>query len=197
MKRLFDLFVASLTLLILAIPLIILIFLVYAKLGKPIVFCQTRPGLMGAPFKMFKFRTMTDERDQAGNLLPDEARLTEFGKFLRATSLDELPSLWNVLVGNISLVGPRPLLMEYLPLYSAEQARRHEVKPGITGWAQANGRNAISWEEKFKLDVWYVENQTFLLDMKILWMTVHKVLNRHGISADGEVTMAKFKGTRV
>ena len=155
---------------------------------------QTRPGLLGKPFALVKFRTMTDVRDEEGRLLPDARRLTRFGKFLRSSSLDELPELWNVLRGEMSLVGPRPLLMEYLPLYNEEQARRHEVRPGITGWAQVNGRNALSWDEKFKLDVWYVDNQSFWLDLKILGLTFWRVLRRDGISGRGEATMSKFRG---
>lgn len=164
------------------------------KLGSPILFKQQRPGLHGKPFYLYKFRTMTDERDENGELLPDHLRLTPFGQFLRKYSLDELPQLFNVLKGDISLVGPRPLLMEYLELYTPEQARRHEVKPGITGWAQVNGRNAISWEEKFKLDVWYVDNRTFWLDIKILFLTVIKVLKKEGINQSEYVTMEKFVG---
>lgn len=164
--------------------------------GSPVLFRQIRPGLYGAPFEIYKFRTMTAARDSEGNLLPDDQRLTRFGRFLRSTSLDELPELLNVLKGEMSLVGPRPLLMEYLPLYSTEQFRRHEVKPGITGWAQVNGRNAISWEDKFKFDVWYVDNQSFWLDIKILWMTLVKVFKREGISQDGQATMEKFEGKR-
>ena len=194
MKRLFDFLVASLALLLLALPLLLLALLVRRKLGSPVLFRQVRPGLHGQPFEMVKFRTMTDARGADGALLPDAVRLTPFGRFLRASSLDELPELWNVLKGEMSLVGPRPLLMEYVPLYSAEQYRRHEVRPGVTGWAQVNGRNAISWEEKFKLDVWYVEHQSLALDIKILWLTVKKVLLRDGISAAGEATMAKFTG---
>ena len=166
------------------------------KLGSPVLFTQVRPGVHGKPFLMVKFRTMTDERDASGALLPDAKRLTPFGRFLRASSLDELPELWNVLRGEMSLVGPRPLLMEYLPLYSPEQARRHEVRPGITGWAQVNGRNAISWADKFALDVWYVDNRSLWLDVKILWRTVRKVLVRDGISAAGEATMPKFTGQK-
>jgi lipopolysaccharide/colanic/teichoic acid biosynthesis glycosyltransferase len=162
------------------------------KLGSPVLFAQVRPGLHGRPFTMIKFRTMSDARDARGELLPDADRLTRFGRLLRATSLDELPELWNVVAGDMSLVGPRPLLMEYLPHYSPDQARRHAVRPGITGWAQVNGRNAISWEEKFALDVWYVDNHSLLLDMRILWRTLVSVLRRHGISADGEATMPKF-----
>jgi sugar transferase EpsL len=196
MNRLFDL-----TLIILSLPVFVPVFvlvgiLVRMKLGSPIFFTQKRPGLAGEPFKMMKFRTMTDERNEQGELLPDSVRLTKFGKFLRSTSLDELPGLWCVLKGDMSLVGPRPLLMEYLPLYSPEQAHRHDVRPGITGWAQVNGRNAISWEDKFKLDVWYVKNQSLWLDIKILFLTVRKVLIRDGISANGEVTMPKFEGIK-
>jgi lipopolysaccharide/colanic/teichoic acid biosynthesis glycosyltransferase len=193
-KRLFD-FSASLAALLLLSPVFFLIaLLVRVKIGSPIFFTQTRPGMHGKPFTMIKFRTMTKARGADGALLPDAERLTRFGRFLRATSLDELPELWNVLKGDMSLVGPRPLLMEYLPLYSPKQARRHEVRPGITGWAQVNGRNAISWDEKFKLDVWYVDHQSFWLDMKILFLTVRRVFQRHGISADGEVSMPRFTG---
>ena len=166
------------------------------KLVSPVFFTQMRPGLQGKPFLMVKFRTMTDARGPDGALLPDADRLTPFGRFLRATSLDELPELWNVLKGDMSLVGPRPLLMEYLPLYSPGQARRHEVRPGITGWAQVNGRNAIGWEDKFTLDVWYVDHRSLWLDIKILWLTVKKVLVREGISADGEATMGRFTGSK-
>jgi lipopolysaccharide/colanic/teichoic acid biosynthesis glycosyltransferase len=195
MKRLFDLLAALLALLLLAMPLLALAWLIRHKLGSPVLFRQVRPGLHAKPFTMVKFRTMTDERAPDGALLPDAQRLTPFGRFLRASSLDELPELWNVLRGEMSLVGPRPLLMEYLPLYTPEQARRHEVRPGITGWAQVNGRNAISWPDKFALDVWYVDKQSLWLDIKILWMTVRKVLVRHGISAAGEATMSKFTGS--
>ena len=194
MKRLFDFAFALLGLIALALPLLILIVLVRRKLGSPVFFRQVRPGLDGKPFEMVKFRTMTDERSPDGQLQPDAVRLTAFGRFLRSTSLDELPELWNVLKGDMSLVGPRPLLMEYLPLYTPEQARRHEVRPGVTGWAQVNGRNAISWEEKFELDVWYVDHQSLWLDIKILWLTVKKVLVREGISAAGDATMPIFKG---
>lgn len=194
LKRLFDVLIAFGALVVLAVPLMLLALLVRIKLGSPVIFSQVRPGLNGQPFKMIKFRTMTDGRGPDGELLPDSERLTPFGRLLRATSLDELPELWNVLKGEMSLVGPRPLLVEYLPLYNAEQARRHEVRPGVTGWAQVNGRNAISWEDKFKFDVWYVDNWSFLLDIKILWMTVRKVLVREGISGGGEVTMSAFKG---
>lgn len=195
MKRLVDI-VASILALGVFIPVLcILCILIRFKLGSPIFFKQTRPGLNGKPFKMIKFRTMLDAFDKDGNPLPDAERLTQFGSFLRASSLDELPGLWNVLKGDMSLVGPRPLLMEYLPLYSKEQARRHDVRPGITGWAQVNGRNAISWEDKFKLDVWYVDNQSFWLDIKVLFLTIKKVFIREGISAEGDVTMPKFTGS--
>lgn len=194
LKRLFDFILAGLGLLMMLIPMALLIMFVRAKLGSPVFFRQERPGLYGQPFEMIKFRTMTDERGSDGNLLPDAERLTSFGRFLRATSLDELPELWNVLKGDMSLVGPRPLLMEYVPLYSKEQARRHEVRPGVTGWAQINGRNALDWEDKFRLDVWYVDHQSLWLDIKILLATIRKVLVRDGISASGEATMSKFTG---
>lgn len=194
MKRLFDIFVAVVALLILALPLIYLAWLIRRKIGSPIFFRQTRPGLHGQAFEMVKFRTMIDSRGPDGELLPDSIRLTSFGRFLRSTSLDELPELWNVIKGDMSLVGPRPLLMEYLQLYSPEQARRHEVRPGVTGWAQVNGRNNLSWEDKFKLDVWYVNHHSLLLDIKILWITVKKVLVRDGINATGEATVSKFTG---
>lgn len=196
MKRLFDLLLSIGLLLALALPLLFLWALVIRKLGSPVLFRQVRPGLHGRPFMMVKFRTMTDERGADGEFLPDAQRLTPFGRFLRATSLDELPELWNVLRGEMSLVGPRPLLMEYLPRYTPEQARRHEVRPGITGWAQVNGRNALSWEERFKLDVWYVDHRSVLLDLRILWLTVRKVLVREGIHADGEATMPRFTGSQ-
>lgn len=195
MKRWFDLVFASVGILVLALPLFVVVCLIRVKLGCPVFFTQLRPGLNGKPFKMIKLRTMTDARGADGLLLSDFERLTPFGAFLRSSSLDELPELWNVLKGDMSLVGPRPLLMEYLPLYSAEQARRHEVRPGITGWAQVNGRNALSWEEKFQFDVWYVENQSLWLDLKILWMTLKKVIVRDGISAAGEATMPRFTGS--
>jgi lipopolysaccharide/colanic/teichoic acid biosynthesis glycosyltransferase len=195
MKRCVDLVVAALALMSLALPLLVLAALIRRKLGSPVLFRQVRPGLHGQPFLMVKFRTMTDARDARGALLPDAQRLTPFGRFFRSSSLDELPELWNVLKGDMSLVGPRPLLMEYLPFYTPEQARRQEVRPGITGWAQVNGRNALSWEEKFKLDVWYVDNHSFWLDLKILWRTVKKVLVRDGISAEGEATMPRFIGS--
>ncbi len=196
LKRLFDVLAASIGLLLLSPVIAIVAWKVRNKLGSPVLFCQTRPGLSGKPFKMVKFRTMLDATDKHGNPLPDEQRMTPFGSFLRATSLDELPELWNVLKGDMSIVGPRPLLMEYLPLYSKEQYRRHEVRPGVTGWAQVNGRNAISWEDKFRLDLWYVDNQSLWLDVKILFLTVKKVLVRDGISGDGEVTMSKFTGSK-
>jgi lipopolysaccharide/colanic/teichoic acid biosynthesis glycosyltransferase len=195
MKRLFDILCSALALLLLSPVLLAVFILVRAKLGKPALFRQERPGLHGRLFTMVKFRTMLDARDAQGNPLPDSARLTRFGRLLRATSLDELPELWNVLKGDMSLVGPRPLLTEYLALYSPEQARRHETRPGVTGWAQINGRNALSWEEKFRLDVWYVDNRSLWLDMKILFLTVKKVLVRDGISASGEATMSKFTGS--
>ena len=194
-KRAFDIIVSFFGLLLLSPVLVIVAWQIRRKLGTPVLFRQIRPGKDGKPFEMIKFRTMRDAKDAVGNSLPDADRITSLGQFLRSTSLDELPELWNVLKGDMSLVGPRPLLMEYLPLYSKEQYRRHEVRPGVTGWAQVNGRNAISWEEKFKLDVWYVDNQSLWLDMKILFLTVKKVLVKDGISADGEVTMSRFTGT--
>ncbi|WP_276914888.1 sugar transferase [Aneurinibacillus aneurinilyticus] len=194
MKRSFDL-VCSLSLLFITFPIIgVCALLVRRKLGTPVLFKQERPGLHGKPFHIYKFRTMTDERDGQGELLPDDVRLTRFGRLLRKLSLDELPQLFNVAKGDISLVGPRPLLMEYLPRYTPRQARRHEVKPGITGWAQVNGRNAISWEEKFELDVWYIENRSFWLDLKILWLTFFKVVRSEGVSKEGHATMTKFMG---
>ena len=196
LKRVSDLIFALLVLLLVGFPLLVLIVLIRRKLGSPVFFKQVRPGLHGRPFEMIKFRSMTDARGPDGQLLPDADRLTPFGRFLRASSLDELPGLWNVLKGDMSLVGPRPLLMEYLPLYSPEQARRHHVRPGITGWAQVNGRNALSWDDKFKLDVWYVDNRSLWLDINILWLTVRKVLVREGISAAGEATMSKFTGSQ-
>jgi len=170
--------------------------LIYMRMGRPVLFCQRRPGKDGKIFTIYKFRTMTDERDEKGRLLPDDKRLKGVGKLIRALSLDELPQLFNVLKGEMSFVGPRPLLEEYLPLYNARQRRRHDVLPGITGWAQVNGRNAISWEEKFEYDLWYVEHQSFALDLKIVWLTLLKVLKREGISQTGEATMEKFKGSR-
>jgi lipopolysaccharide/colanic/teichoic acid biosynthesis glycosyltransferase len=196
MKRIFDLVLATLALAMLSIPFLLLVLAIRRKLGTPVFFRQRRPGLHGEAFEMVKFRTMTDARGPDGQLLPDAERMTPFGRFLRSSSLDELPELWNVIKGDMSLVGPRPLLMEYLPLYSAEQARRHEVRPGVTGWAQVNGRNALSWEDKFRLDVWYVDNRSLWLDIEILWLTVRKVLVREGINADGEATMSKFTGNK-
>ncbi len=178
------------------LPLILVVALsVRIKIGSPVLFRQLRPGFRGQAFEMVKFRTMTNQRGADGKLLPDAQRLKPFGKFLRASSIDELPELWNVLKGDMSLVGPRPLLMEYLPLYTTDQARRHEVRPGITGWAQINGRNTINWEDKFELDVWYVDNRSFWLDIRILWLTIRKVFQRHGISAEGEATMTRFTGS--
>lgn len=195
MRRFLD-FIISLCALVVLFPVVIVVALIIRfKLGAPILFFQERPGLNGKIFNMMKFRTMLDGNDKYGNLLPDDERMTKFGSILRSTSLDELPSLFNVLKGDMSLIGPRPLLVQYLPLYSSEQARRHEVRPGITGWAQVNGRNAISWEEKFALDVWYIDNRSFCLDIKILLLTVKKVFVREGISAAGEATMSKFTGT--
>lgn len=193
-KRLFDVIASAVLLIVLSPLMLVIAALVWVNLGTPVIFKQVRPGLHGRPFTLYKFRTMTDARDENGRLLPDEQRLTKFGRFLRSTSLDELPELFNVLKGDMSLVGPRPLLMEYLPLYTPEQARRHEVRPGITGWAQVNGRNAISWEEKFKYDVWYVDNWSLWLDLKILFMTIVAVLRRNGISAEGHATMPVFRG---
>ncbi|MFN3388533.1 MAG: sugar transferase [Allosphingosinicella sp.] len=194
-KRLFDFVVAGIALLLLW-PLLLLVALaVWANLGRPVLFRQRRPGLHGAPFELIKFRTMRNDPKAGSGLESDAQRLTRFGRLLRASSLDELPELWNVLRGDMSLVGPRPLLMQYLGRYTPEQARRHEVRPGVTGWAQVNGRNALSWEEKFRLDVWYVDNRSFWLDLRILWLTVRKVLAREGISADGEATMPRFTGS--
>jgi len=195
MKRLMDILGAVAGLLLLAPVIVFLSLLVRIKLGSPVLFRQTRPGMAGQAFEMAKFRTMTDASDANGELLPDADRLTGFGQFLRSSSLDELPELWNVLKGDMSLVGPRPLLMEYQPLYSERQARRHELRPGITGWAQVNGRNALSWDEKFELDVWYVENRTLWLDIKILFLTVWKVIKRDDINQDGEATMTRFTGS--
>ena len=197
MKRLFDVVLAFIGLIVLSPVLLIVSLLVRVKLGAPVFFTQTRPGLNGKPFKMIKFRTMKNGVDKNGNLLPDTERMTDFGRLLRSTSLDELPELWNVLKGDMSLVGPRPLLMQYLPLYSREQNRRHEVKPGVTGWAQVNGRNSLSWDDKFKLDTWYVDNRSLLLDVKILFLTVKKVIARDGISQVNNVTMEPFTGSVV
>lgn len=196
MKRLVDIVVAATALMLLAVPMLLLATLVMIRLGRPVFFVQARPGLARRVFRIIKFRTMTDARDSNGRLLPDAQRLTPFGDFLRSTSLDELPELWNVLIGDMSLVGPRPLLMEYLPLYSAEQARRHDVRPGLTGWAQVNGRNTLSWEQKFALDLWYVDNRSMLLDLRILWLTLSSVIRRRGINASGDATMPKFSGHR-
>lgn len=196
MKRLFD-FVASLAAIIALSPVLAVVaVIVQRKLGRPVLFRQVRPGLHGQPFEMMKFRTMLDAVDGAGNPLPDDMRLTPFGRMLRSTSLDELPGLFNVLRGDMSLVGPRPLLVQYLPLYSPEQARRHLVRPGLTGWAQINGRNSLAWSAKFALDTWYVDHRSFALDLRILWRTVRKVLQRDGISADGEATMHPFTGSQ-
>ena len=193
-KRVVDILV-SLTLLVVLLPVALLLAIVIRlQLGAPVIYSQSRPGLKCVTFRIYKFRSMTEQRDENGEILPDAQRLTRLGRFLRATSLDELPTLWNVLKGDMSLVGPRPLLVEYLPLYSKEQNRRHEVKPGVTGWAQVNGRNAISWSDKFKLDVWYVDNQSLSLDLRIVAMTLKSVLLREGISHPGEATMKKFSG---
>jgi len=193
-KRLIDIFVSVFLLIILSPFLVIISLIIFVTMGPPVIYKQTRAGFKGKPFTIYKFRTMTNEKDEYGNLLPDEKRLTKIGKFLRSTSLDELPELFNVLKGDMSLVGPRPLLMEYLNYYTEEQMRRHDVKPGITGWAQVNGRNSLSWEEKFKLDVWYVDNWSLWLDLKIMFITIIKVLKREGISAEGHATMPEFKG---
>ena len=196
LKRILDVVIASTALVLLSPVYALVAYKVKKNLGSPVLFRQTRPGLYGQPFEMIKFRSMKDALDTAGNPLPDSERLTPFGKMLRATSLDEMPELWNVIKGDMSIVGPRPLLMEYLPLYNSKQAKRHEVRPGITGYAQVNGRNAISWEKKFELDTWYVENQSLWLDFKIMLKTVKKVLAKDDISAEGEVTMHKFTGTK-
>jgi lipopolysaccharide/colanic/teichoic acid biosynthesis glycosyltransferase len=196
-KRLFDFLISAAALTLLSPVLLTLAILVRWKLGSPVIFRQPRPGRGGRVFEIWKFRTMTDARDDHGRLLPDAARLPPFGHWLRATSLDELPELWNVLRGEMSLVGPRPLLVEYLPFYSAEQARRHELRPGLTGWAQINGRNALTWDEKFRLDVWYVDHRTFRLDLKIMALTFVRVFRREGISAKGDATMSRFTGTPV
>ena len=196
LKRLLDIVIASSALVLLSPVYALVAYKVKKNLGSPVLFRQVRPGLHGKPFEMIKFRSMKDALDTAGNPLPDSERLTPFGKMLRATSLDEMPELWNVIKGDMSIVGPRPLLMEYLPLYNSEQAKRHEVRPGITGYAQVNGRNAISWEKKFELDTWYVNNHSLWLDFKIMLKTVKKVLAKDDISAEGEVTMQKFTGTK-
>ena len=197
LKRLLDIIIASIALILLSPLYFYVARKVKKNLGSPVLFRQVRPGLHGKPFEMIKFRTMKDAFDAQGNPLPDSERLTPFGKMLRSTSLDEMPELWNVIKGDMSIVGPRPLLTEYLPLYNEEQAKRHNVRPGMTGHAQVNGRNAISWEEKFKLDTWYVENQSTLLDFKIMFKTVHKVLAKDDINEAGEVTMTKFTGSKV
>lgn len=193
-KRIFDVAVATIALLILIPFLLLLFLLIRAKLGSPVLFRQVRAGLGGRPFTLFKFRTMTDQKDSDGRLLPDEQRLTDFGRFLRSTSLDELPELWNVLRGDMSLVGPRPLLMQYLGRYTKKQFRRHESRPGLTGWAQVNGRNSLSWEERFELDEWYVDHRSFWLDLKIIWLTIFALLQRDGISPAGRETMEEFTG---
>ena len=195
-KRLLDIGIAVAVMVLFSPPIFLLLLLVRTKLGKPVLFKQQRPGKNGRSFTLIKFRTMTDARNKNGDLLPDEERLLSFGRFLRSSSLDELPELWNVLKGEMSLVGPRPLLMRYLDRYTATQIRRHEVRPGITGWAQINGRNTLSWEEKFKLDVWYVDNQSFLLDLRILWLTIWKTIKREHINQAGHATMEEFFGTQ-
>jgi len=197
MKRAFDLITATVLLVMLALPLALLALFIRIRLGSPVLFRQQRPGLHGKLFLMVKFRTMTDARNAQGELLPDAERLTTVGRALRASSLDEVAELWNVLGGDMGLVGPRPLLPEYLPLYNEHQARRHEVRPGITGWAQVNGRNALSWEDRFDLDVWYVDHRSFALDLRILALTLRKVLLREGISAPGEATVSRFTGSRL
>jgi len=195
MKRVFD-FVAALMAILMLWPVILIVaLLVWRYHGMPVLFCQQRPGLFGKPFNVYKFRTMSSECDSSGELLPDSERMTTLGTFLRKYSLDELPQLFNVVKGDLSLIGPRPLLMEYLPLYTPEQARRHNVRPGISGWAQVNGRNAVSWGDKFKYDVWYVDHQSFGLDLKILWMTFRKVISSEGVSQEGHVTAEKFQGS--
>jgi lipopolysaccharide/colanic/teichoic acid biosynthesis glycosyltransferase len=195
-KRLFDIIVSVIGLLVLSPVIFFIAFLIHRKLGSPIFFYQVRPGKNAKPFQMIKFRTMREDIDQYGRLLPDSERIVPLGGFLRNSSLDEIPELWNVLKGDMSLVGPRPLLMDYLPLYSTDQARRHNVLPGVTGWAQVNGRNTLTWEEKFEYDIWYLENQSFWLDMKIILITIKKVIAREGISANGESTMPKFTGKK-
>ena len=197
MKRLMDIRGAGFGLILLSPVLIVVAVLIRRQMGAPVFFCQTRPGLHGKPFTMIKFRSMRDAVDAQGRALPDAERLTRLGRFLRSSSLDELPELWNVLKGDMSLVGPRPLLMEYLPLYSPRQAQRHDVRPGVTGWAQVNGRNAISWDQKFALDVWYVDNRNLWLDLKIIWLTIRNVVTREGIDDQGGVGQEKFKGNNV
>lgn len=195
MKRFFDFIISLIALIILLLPIIIIALFILFTIGTPIIFKQKRPGLNEKPFYIYKFRTMTNATDKQGNLLPNNKRMTKVGNLLRRLSLDELPQLFNVLKGDLSLIGPRPLLMDYLDLYTSEQARRHEVRPGITGWAQVNGRNAITWEEKFQYDVWYVDNQGFLLDLKILFLTIVKVIKSDGVNKSDDVTMERFKGT--
>ena len=195
-KRLLDILLSGGALIVLSPVLLVTAVLVRIKLGSPVIFCQERPGKDEKIFKLYKFRSMTGETDENGKLLPDEVRLTRFGKLLRSTSLDELPELWNILKGDMSIVGPRPLLVKYLPLYNEAQRHRHDVRPGLTGWAQANGRNALSWEEKFRLDVYYVEHISFLLDIKTIFLTVKNVLRREGISSETAATMEEFKGTK-
>lgn len=195
-KRLLDILLSVAALMVLWPVLLITAILVHFKLGSPVIFKQARPGKDEKIFDLYKFRSMTDQRDEKGNLLPDEIRLTKFGKLLRSTSLDELPELWNILKGDMSVVGPRPLLVKYLPLYNEEQKHRHDVRPGLTGWAQANGRNALSWEEKFRLDVWYVEHLSFMVDVKTIFLTVKNVLRREGISSETAATMEEFQGTK-
>lgn len=197
MKRLFDLTLIAVTAVVWLPIMFVLALVAWLTMGRPIFFIQTRPGLFGRPFRLIKFRTMRETADADGRTLSDSDRLTPLGRFLRGTSLDELPELWNVITGDMSLVGPRPLMTEYLPLYTSEQARRHEVRPGISGWAQVNGRNSLSWEEKFALDLWYVENHSLALDVAILFRTIRKVLAREGINAEGEATMKPFAGTRM
>lgn len=197
MKRIFDVYISLLLLFVCLLPIFVVAILVRMKLGSPVLFTQQRPGQHGKPFNLYKFRTMLDKKGSDGELLPDQNRLTAFGAILRKYSLDELPQLINVVRGDLSLVGPRPLLMEYLPLYSSKQAKRHNVKPGITGWAQINGRNLITWEEKFELDVWYVENRSFLLDLKIIVLTILKVFKTEGINHVGHVTMERFTGEKI
>ena len=196
LKRIIDIIGALVGLIVSSPIMLIVSLIIYLTMGRPVFFKQLRPGLNGKPFVIYKFRTMLDLKDKDGNLLPDEKRITAIGKFLRSTTLDELPEFWNVLKGDMSLVGPRPLLVEYLPRYTPEQARRHNVKPGMTGWAQVNGRNAITWEEKFKLDVWYVDNWNIPLDLKIIFLTILKVFKREGVSAEGYATMPEFVGSK-
>ena len=196
LKRIIDIIGALVGLIVSSPIMLIVSLIIYLTMGRPVFFKQLRPGMNGKPFVIYKFRTMLDLKDKDGNLLPDEKRITAIGRFLRSTTLDELPEFWNVLKGDMSLVGPRPLLMEYLPRYTPEQARRHNVKPGMTGWAQVNGRNAITWEEKFKLDVWYVDNWNIPLDLKIIFLTILKVFKREGVSAEGYATMPEFVGSK-